>query len=152
MPQRGLSLAALVVALDQLTKFIILEWVMDPPRTIEVTGFFNLVMVWNRGVSFGLFQSDSVWGPVLLSLLSLVIVVFLYFWLRSAESRLTASAIGLVMGGALGNLIDRIFYQAVADFLDFHVAGYHWPAFNVADSAITVGVALLILESLFERR
>ena len=72
--------------------------------------------------------------------------------LKLAETRLTAAALGLVIGGAVGNLIDRIVHQGVVDFLDFHVFGYHWPAFNVADSAITVGVVIIILESLFERK
>lgn len=152
MLKRGLSLAALVAVLDQLSKWVVLLWVMDPPRVIDVTGFFNLVLVWNRGVSFGLFQSDSIWGPILLGCMTSGIIVFLYFWLKNAETRLTAAAIGLVMGGAVGNLIDRIVHQGVVDFLDFHAFGYHWPAFNVADSAITVGVVIIILESLFERK
>ena len=152
MLKRGLSLAALVSVLDQLSKWIVLLWIMAPPRVIDVTNFFNLVLVWNRGVSFGFFQSDSIWGPILLSCVTGGIIIFLYFWLRSAETRLTAAALGLVIGGAVGNLIDRIAHQGVVDFLDFHVFGYHWPAFNVADSAITVGVVIIILESLFERK
>lgn len=152
MLRRGLVIAAVIAVFDQLSKWIILKWVMNPPAPIEVMGFFNLVLVWNRGVSFGLFQNDSIWGPVLLGALTLGIIVFLFFWLRNAETRLTSIALGLVMGGAFGNLLDRVFHQAVVDFLDFHAFGYHWPAFNVADSAITVGVAIIIIESLFERR
>jgi signal peptidase II len=152
MVRCGLIVALIVAALDQLSKWVVLLWVMNPPRVIDVTGFFNLVLVWNRGVSFGLFQHKSIWGPILLGALTVGIIIFLFFWLRSAQTRLTAVAVGLVMGGALGNLVDRIAHQAVVDFLDFHAMGYHWPAFNVADSAITIGVGLIIFESLFERQ
>jgi signal peptidase II len=152
MLRRGLAIAAAIAAADQISKWIILLWVMNPPRVIEVTGFFNLVLVFNRGVSFGMFQNDSHWGPILLGALTVAIIVFLFFWLRSAETRMTALAVGMVMGGAVGNLIDRGFHHAVVDFLDFHAFGRHWPAFNVADSAISIGVALIILETLFERR
>ena len=125
---------------------------MGPPKIISVTGFFNFVLVWNRGVSFGMFGSHSHWGPILLTGLALVISVVLLVWLRRVETRLVATAIGLVLGGALGNVIDRLRFEAVVDFLDFHVLGYHWPAFNVADSAISVGVGLLLYDALFESR
>jgi signal peptidase II len=152
MLRLGLLVALPVVVLDQLTKWWILAEVMDPPKTIAVTGYFNLVLVWNRGVSFGLFDSNSPWGPVLLTVLALAIAAGLVVWLRRAESRLAAAAIGLVLGGAIGNVIDRVRFGAVVDFLDFHAAGYHWPAFNVADSAISVGVGLLLYDGLFESR
>jgi signal peptidase II len=152
MLRLGLLVALPVVVLDQLTKWWILAEVMDPPKTIAVTGFFNLVLVWNRGISFGLFDSDSAWGPILLTALALAIAAGLVVWLRRAESRLAAAAIGLVLGGAIGNVIDRVRFGAVVDFLDFHAAGYHWPAFNVADSAISVGVGLLLYDGLFESR
>ena len=125
---------------------------MQPPRIIEVTGFFNLVLVWNRGVSFGLLNSQSDWMPILLIGIALAISVFLVLWLRRVEHRLLAVAIGLVLGGAIGNVIDRIRFQAVLDFLDFHAFGYHWPAFNLADSTITIGVALILFDGLFESR
>jgi signal peptidase II len=152
MLRLGLIVAVPVVLLDQLTKWLVLADLMDPPRTIVVTGFFNFVLVWNRGVSFGMFNADSAWGPILLSGLALIISVCLVVWLRRVASPLVATAIGLVLGGAIGNVIDRARFGAVADFLDFHAFGYHWPAFNVADSAITIGVALLLYDSLFERR
>jgi signal peptidase II len=152
MLRLGLLIALPVVVLDQISKWWILTEVMDPPKTIAVTGFFNLVLVWNRGVSFGLFDSNSAWGPVLLTALALAIAAGLVVWLRRAGSRLAAAAIGLVLGGAIGNVIDRVRFGAVADFLDFHAAGYHWPAFNVADSAISVGVGLLLYDGLFESR
>ncbi|MBL8666142.1 MAG: signal peptidase II [Rhodospirillales bacterium] len=146
---RGLALSALIVVLDQVTKWWILERIMMPPRLIPLTPFFNLVMTWNRGVSFGLFNNDSPYNALILSLVALVICGVLAFWLLHARKPVLAYGLGMVIGGAIGNLIDRIRFGAVADFLDFHLWGYHWPAFNVADSAITVGVAVLIAESVF---
>ena len=151
MIKAGIWTAAFVAACDQLSKSIILAIVMQPPRVIEITEFFNFVLVWNRGVSFGMLQSASIWGPILLGAVTVGIIVLLFSWLREAKTRLCVIALGLVIGGALGNLIDRVLHQAVVDFLDFHIGGYHWPAFNVADSAITVGVICIIYESLFER-
>ena len=148
----GLALAAAVVAVDQVSKWVMVAWVMDPPRTIPVLPFFNLVMAWNRGVSFGLMASDEAAGRWLLSAVAIVITGALVVWLARVRHRLPAVAIGLVIGGAVGNLIDRLVRGAVADFLDFHVAGYHWPAFNVADSAITAGVVLLVVDGLFVHR
>ncbi len=148
----GFSCAVLVVAADQLSKWYLLTVVMAPPRIIEITGFFNLVLVGNLGVSFGLFSSDSPWLQPALAAFATVIAVFLAVWLRRAENRFLALSLGLVIGGALGNAIDRLWHGAVVDFLDFHVAGYHWPAFNVADSAITVGVIFIVLEGLFAGR
>lgn len=147
----GLGLALIVAVLDQASKWVIVDRVMDPPRFIEVTPFFNLVLVWNRGVSFGMLNSGSpylAWG---LSAVAILIVLGLLFWLYRVRHRLVAVAIGLIMGGAVGNVIDRIFREqrAVADFLDFHALGYHFPAFNLADSAITVGVMVLLYDALF---
>ncbi len=145
----GLIAALAALVLDQLTKSVILHWVMQPPRVIEVTPFFNLVLGWNRGVSFGMFNTHSENGPLILSAIAAAIVAGLAVWLWRAESRWTALALGLIIGGAIGNVVDRLQYGAVVDFLDFHAFGYHWPAFNVADSAIVLGAAALIGESLF---
>ncbi|MFQ5618054.1 MAG: signal peptidase II [Rhodospirillales bacterium] len=145
----GLVVAALLIVLDQATKWWIMAVVMQPPRIIPVTPFFNLVMGWNRGISFGLFDGDSALNVWILPLVALAIVAALVVWLRRVQGAWLASAIGLVIGGAIGNVVDRLRFGAVADFLDFHVAGYHWPAFNAADSGITVGVAMLVLDSLF---
>ena len=125
---------------------------MAPPRIIEVTSFFNIVMVWNKGASFGLFSSQSPWTQIVLGGLAVVISIVLIVWLTKAQNRWLATSLGLVVGGALGNAIDRALYGAVADFLDFHVAGYHWPSFNVADMAITVGVIMLLLDGLIADR
>jgi len=148
----GLAAAALVIVLDQLSKLWIVEVVMQPPQVIPVTSFFNLVMAWNRGVSFGLLDPGSEAGRWLLIAVALAIVAALGVWLWRIEQRLLGLAIGLIIGGALGNVIDRLRFGAVADFLDVHAAGWHFPAFNVADSAITVGATLIVADALFLQR
>ncbi len=146
----GAVLAAAVFVLDRATKWWLLEIVNMPERgAVELAPFLNLVMVWNRGISFGMLDAPGAgwrWG---LALVSFIIVGILGFWLLRATNRLLGAAIGLVIGGAIGNIYDRVAYGAVADFLDVHVSGYHWPAFNAADSAITVGVALLLYDAVF---
>lgn len=162
-PLRGLFLAVLVVVLDQISKWWIVDVLMRPEGVehspyfgaspIEMTSFFNIVMVWNPGVSFGMFNSlhddYRVW---VLAGLSLFVAAILLFWMFRAKGFLQIVSLGLIIGGAVGNVIDRVRFGAVADFLDVHVAGYHWPAFNVADSAITIGAILLFVETLFSRR
>lgn len=149
----GVLIAAVVVVLDQATKWWILDVVMQPiPHVVEVTPFFNLVLVWNYGVSFGTFASGASYMPYVLSGIAAVITVSLVFWLRQAERRLVALAIGFIIGGAIGNVVDRLRFGAVADFLDFHIGSWHFWAFNVADSGISVGVALLLLDSLIAGR
>jgi signal peptidase II len=148
----GLAVAGVVWLADRLSKVWLMDLLAAHPGGIRLTPFFNLVMVWNPGVSFGLFGSESAWGPWLLTGVAAVIVVGLLVWLRRAEGRWLPMALGLVIGGAVGNIVDRVMWGKVADFLDFHAAGYHWPAFNVADSAIVVGVAILIGESLWSGR
>ncbi|MAI49958.1 MAG: signal peptidase II [Rhodospirillaceae bacterium] len=150
--QLGFPIAAAIVVFDQATKFWMVLEIMSPPRIIEVTSFFNLVMVWNRGVSFGLFSSISPWTPVLLGTIAVVISMVLALWMYRARSRWLCVSLALVIAGALGNAIDRVIYGAVADFLDFHAGGYHWPAFNVADIAISMGVVMLLFDGLIEKR
>jgi signal peptidase II len=148
----GLSVALLVMVLDQVSKWVITAIVMVPPRSIPVIPSFNLTLVYNPGVSFG----QMGWlGPWALSGLAIAISAGLAVWLRKAETTLLATALGIVIGGAIGNVIDRMRFGAVVDFLDFYVPGTdwpHWPAFNVADSAIVVGVGLIILEGLIAER
>jgi signal peptidase II len=149
--RQGLALALIVIVLDQLSKWWILTDVMNPPRVIEVLPFANLVLVWNRGVSFGLFNTGSDMGPWILSAVAVAISIGLLVWLFRGAERIVGYGIGLIVGGAIGNVIDRVIHGAVVDFVDLHAAGAHWPAFNVADSAITLGAGLLILDSLFHR-
>ena len=146
---QGLGLAALVAALDQLSKWIIVAHVMNPPVQIEVTSFFNLVLAHNRGVSFGMFAAGSELGKWILVGLALIISGFLVRWLFQSSSPFSIIALGLILGGAVGNVIDRVLIGAVVDFLDFHAFGTHWPAFNVADTTIFLGAAGLIFESFF---
>lgn len=142
----GLRTAVFLVVFDQLTKWWIVHNVMRPPQVFEITSFFDIVMVWNRGVSFG-FCSDC--GPTVLTVLAGVITLALLVWLWKADTWMQAVALGFVIGGAIGNGIDRIRFGAVADFLYFHYEEHYFPAFNVADAAISVGVALLLIDALF---
>lgn len=145
----GLALAGLVVVLDQLTKWWMVAVVLDPP--LPVLPFLNLVLVHNRGASFGILNNDSVWVPWLLTGFAAVISVALVVWLARASGRWLGTAIGLILGGAVGNMIDRVRLGAVVDFIDVFAGRYHWPAFNVADSAITLGVVALLIDSLIVR-
>ncbi len=143
-------LSALIALADQATKAWILLVVMQPPRVIPVFPGFNLTLTYNRGVSFGLFgAAESEWQPYLLSVMAVLVVALLGFWLWREGERWKTPAIGLIAGGALGNVVDRLIRPGVVDFLDVYVGDWHWPAFNLADSAITVGVCLLLAASLF---
>jgi signal peptidase II len=157
----GLAIAAGATVLDQASKWWIVEVVMQPPRKIEITSFFNLVMGWNRGVSFGLFSSGAGLNAWLLPLIALVIVAVMGFWLSRVQRTVVGFGIGLIIGGAVGNVVDRGRFGAVADFLQLHLEGFgcplgtslcYWPAFNLADAAITVGAAMILVDALFERR
>jgi len=145
---RWLALAALVSLLDQGTKL----WVLGdfhPGEVRAVTDFFNLVLVFNPGAAFSFLAAAGGWQRWFFIVLALGISVWLVVMIRRhAAERLLPLALALVLGGALGNTIDRLYLGAVVDFLDFHVAGRHWPAFNLADSAIVLGVALMIWHTL----
>lgn len=143
----GVALTVAVIVTDQLVKWWILAAVMNPPQTIALAPFFNIVLVMNRGVSFGMFGGAPGWMPWALSAFAVLIAAALLIWMRVAKGGMLVAALGLVAGGALGNVIDRLRFGAVVDFLDFHVGAWHWPAFNVADAAISIGVLLLILDS-----
>lgn len=145
---KGLLISAIITLLDQLSKWWVFGMLSSSPASkIEVTNFFSLVMVWNKGISFGLF-GETGYGHIIFSVIALIIAAFLLHWLWNAQSRLLVIGLGLVIGGAIGNIIDRIRFKAVADFLDFYLGSWHWPAFNVADAAICIGVALLCIDSL----
>jgi signal peptidase II len=143
---RWFVLAAAVVLADQLSKALVLGRFALGER-LEVTGFFNMVLVYNKGAAFSFLSEAGGWQTPLLIAFALVAIGILgTLIVRSPRRRLMCTGFALVLGGALGNLIDRFRYGQVVDFLDFHAAGWHWPAFNVADSAITIGALLLILE------
>jgi len=147
--------ALAVVALDQASKLAVLR-ALSPYESIPVIhGFFNLVHVRNRGIAFGLLSSlGATWGTLLLSATTVAAIVLLLLWvgrLRARDER-TAFGLALIIGGALGNLIDRIRLGEVVDFLDFYLRSFHWPAFNVADSAVTVGTFWVLWCMVFTSR
>jgi signal peptidase II len=152
---RGLRIAVAAVVVDQLTKHLILL-VFGKDACVEVservTAFFDLVSTCNRGMSFGLFNSGQGLSVPLFSLAVAVIVVVLVVWLSRVQSDILAYAIGLIIGGAVGNLIDRVRLGGVIDFLYFHLGSWYWPAFNVADSAICIGVFIMLFDGLLTRR
>ncbi len=155
MMRLGLIFAAVLLAFDQLSKWWIL-FVVELPlhRNIPVLELgpigLDLTMVWNRGVTFGLLSGDGAWNHLLLAGLALAIAVFLLRWLQRAETRLVALALGAVIGGAIGNVIDRLRFGAVVDFVDVHGWGWHWYVFNLADAAIVLGVCALVWDALFQ--
>jgi len=143
-----LALAALIVAVDQLAKYAAVQG-LAAGKAVEVTSFFNLVLVYNAGAAFSFLSDAAGWQRALFIAIALVASAWIVYLLRKyPQQRLFALALALVLAGAVGNVIDRIRIGAVIDFLDFHALGYHWPAFNVADSAITCGAALLIWDAL----
>jgi len=153
MPRRSawFGLAALIVIVDQLVKWAVLAS-FAPGERVALTGFFNLVLVFNKGAAFSFLASAPGWQtPLFVAVAVVAIIVVSVLLVRSGGDRLVCAGLALILGGALGNLIDRLRFGQVVDFLDFHLAGWHWPAFNVADSAITIGAGLLIFESLLRR-
>jgi lipoprotein signal peptidase len=149
----GALVAVLVLAADQFSKWWILN-VFDLPAkgSVEVLPLLNLTMVWNQGVTFGLFHQDSASGPWLLAGVALVVVCALAYWMLRAETALIAVALGAIAGGAVGNVIDRVRFGAVVDFIHAHAGGYSWYVFNVADAAIVCGVGALLLDGTLPSR
>lgn len=150
---RWLWLSTLLVALDQASKWLALER-LAPYEAVPLLPGFNLTLMFNTGAAFSFLSNAGGWQRWGLSLLALVLSVALTFWLRRLSRAEVLSAVGLalIIGGAIGNLWDRLVYGYVVDFIDLYVADWHWPAFNIADSAITVGAALLVWEGLFGGR
>lgn len=153
----GLFSALIVLVLDQASKWWVLEVLHLPAlRQITVLPVLSLTMVWNQGVTFGLLSGFGDWGYLVLTSISLVVVVALGVWLRQAETRFVAIAIGGIVGGAMGNVIDRLRFGAVVDFIHAHVdtrwGEFSWYVFNVADAAIVCGVVVLIVDSQWPRR
>lgn len=149
LTRTGLLIALVSLIIDQASKIYLVDiYKLAAAGTQQITSFFNLVMVWNRGISFGMFSGHESSNYFFIGI-SIVIVCILSFWLIKTEFKLEAIGIGFVLGGALGNIIDRFRYGAVADFFDFHIHGKHWPAFNIADSTIFIGACILIISSLF---
>jgi signal peptidase II len=143
---RWFLLAAAVVAADQATKSMILAR-FNLGEGVVLAPFFNLVLVYNKGAAFSFLSDAPGWQtPLLVGFAVVAMGVVSYLLVRSPQRTIVSAGLALILGGALGNVIDRLRFGQVVDFLDFHAAGWHWPAFNVADSAITVGAVLLILD------
>jgi signal peptidase II len=145
------AVAVAIVLLDRVTKLLVLES-FAPGERVPITGFFNMVLVFNKGAAFSFLAGASGWQtPVFAAISSIASVIITVLILRNTANRMLCAALALILGGALGNLWDRLLWGHVVDFLDFHAAGWHWPAFNVADSGISVGAVLLILEAFVRR-
>ena len=164
-------LSLIIILADQLSKWLVVEhiinpkingnsgagfcsWYLQEPHMVEaaslrITSFFNIVMAWNTGVSFSLFNGMGAFGVYLLIAIALFITLIFGYWLMRSTHWLYGFGYALVIGGALGNVIDRARFGAVIDFLDIHALGYHWPAFNVADISVVSGIGVLIIVSLF---
>jgi len=143
-----LWLSGLVVVLDQVSKWLMVSW-LSLYETVAVIPYFNLTMAHNSGAAFSFLAGAGGWQRWFFVGLALVISIALFIWLKklSTQAKLEAISISMILGGAIGNVIDRLYFGYVIDFLDVYVGSYHWPAFNIADSAIVVGAALLIIDS-----
>jgi signal peptidase II len=163
----GFGIIVDIIILDQLSKWWITEyilrpttggdpvtlgqWIIDAPErvgraSVDVISNFNLTMVWNEGVSFGMLQNAGIWPLVGLAFL---ISAILAYMIVKTNSKFEALSLGIIIGGAMGNVIDRFRFGGVADFFDVYVGTYHWPAFNIADACISIGVVLLLIHGLF---
>jgi signal peptidase II len=148
----GVFAAGVILAADQVSKWWVLSVLDLPGRgSIALLPVLNLTMVWNRGVTFGFLNSLGAWSAPALVVGALVIVAALAVWLRRAERALVALALGAIAGGAIGNVVDRLRFGAVVDFIHAHAFGYSWYVFNIADAAIVCGVAALVIDGLHRR-
>jgi signal peptidase II len=145
----GLLVAFAAIVIDQVTKYVIINHVLAEYAAIIIAPFFAVVRAWNTGVSFSMFNNFGINGVYILSGVALIIVAMLLKWLKGERSKVIQVALGMIIGGALGNVIDRIRLGAVFDFLDFYVGEYHWPAFNAADSFICIGATIIVVHGLF---
>jgi signal peptidase II len=144
----GFTILFLTFAVDQISKTVLLHiFRLEEGEPVPVTSFFNLVLLWNKGVSYSLFEQGSQWPLIVMSL---AVSAVLWSWLSRTPRKLTAVALGLIIGGALGNALDRLLYGGVADFFHFFSGDFSWYVFNIADVAIVVGVVLLLYESIRE--
>jgi signal peptidase II len=151
---RGLAVAAAAAMLDQASKAMVLGFFGEPGCAVHrlaVNSFLDLVLTCNPGVSFGLFNRTGV-NSLVFSMAAALITLGLVFWLGRVRATFLAVAIGLIIGGAVGNVVDRLRFGAVIDFLYFHAGAWYWPAFNLADSAICLGVAAMLLDGMLSRR
>jgi signal peptidase II len=161
MPRLGLIVAVAALIADQVTKYIMVEKVMRPEgvivtpfytdKIIELLPFFQLRMAWNTGMSFSLFNSGEATTVALLLAVQIAVTCMVIWWMRQLDTPLLQVACGLIVGGAAGNIVDRALFGAVADFLDFYWGTWHFPTFNVADTCISVGAGLWLLDAVLAR-
>ena len=144
-------ISAFIVFLDFISKMAV-QQTLPQGEIVEVTPFFNIVFLMNKGISFSLFNSGTAGMVWILTIISLTLSVMVAIWLYREKNTLIRTGLCLILGGAIGNLLDRIRFGSVVDFLDFHLGTHHWPAFNVADSAVCIGVFLIIVQSLFKKK
>ncbi len=143
-----LGLAILIVVSDQLSK-IWISRILDYGQVIKLTPFFNLMLAYNEGAAFSFLASQTGWQRYFFTAVSIAAIIFIIYLLRRhARQKLFCLSLALILGGAIGNLIDRSLYGHVIDFLDIHVLGWHWPTFNIADCGITIGAVLFIIDEL----
>ncbi len=150
----GLIAALVVLVADQLSKYLIVAHLgpLAPDmRYMTFLPFMNFILVANHGVTFGMFNNNGTANAIIFAVIAGAIVVGLTFWLRKVQRWYVAVAVGMIIGGAIGNALDRVRFGAVVDFIDFFIGGWHWYTFNVADAGICVGVAILLLDSLAGR-
>ena len=151
-PLRWFGLSAAVIVFDYFTKIALLSS-FAPGENRAITPFFNLVLVFNKGAAFSFLAAAQGWQTLFFATIAVVASIIIIFLINKNQNKnLFCLGLALILGGALGNLYDRLAYGHVVDFLDFYVAGWHWPAFNVADSAITVGAGILIVESFLQKQ
>ena len=148
----GIVVSIITILLDQFSKYFVMDILLSSAQKLNVTHYFSLVTAWNTGVSFSMFSGNGLIGSIVLSSLAVAIIIVLFCWLKKEKSPLIQFSIGLIIGGAVGNLIDRIRWGAVFDFLDFSIYGWHWPAFNLADSAICIGAAMILYDNIFIKK
>ncbi|GGE34311.1 lipoprotein signal peptidase [Agaricicola taiwanensis] len=145
----GVIITLITLVLDQASKlWVLFSFDLPLKGRVAIAPFVDFVMVWNRGISYGLMQQDGDLGRWLLIIVTVIAVVFLANWLRKEDGRINAAGLGLIIGGAVGNGIDRVVYGAVADFVLLHAGNFEWYVFNIADAAIVVGVVFLLYGAL----
>jgi signal peptidase II len=159
MPERysparlGGLIGLVTLVLDQLSKLVLLHWVdIEQAQPIMINEFFDLVLVWNRGISYGLFQQESALGRGILLSISIISTFALLIWMLYTDDKWLGIGLGLLAGGAIGNAIDRAAYGAVVDFIHLHWQSWSWYVFNLADAAIVAGVGILMYDSLVGQR
>lgn len=147
----GVIMMICVFCIDQLSKYWILNIVHLPGKgSIEVLPFFNLTMVWNKAITFGMLGQLGVLGPIIFTIMASLIALGLFIWMLRSYKWWVTLSLGAIVGGAIGNIVDRVRFGAVVDFIHLHVAGWSWYVFNIADSAIVCGVAILLADAFFQ--